>query len=121
MALKKQKQLDNTGLYGEYWRLIQVNINFDRLDGRFELVMYSDQEARDGGKNPLNESISREIGAEALNSPIIVNGVPMMLKDAIKARFYAVFMAKAVAEAAKRDDDESKDTEVAFFSDAEGV
>ncbi len=121
MALKLKKQLDNTGLYGEYWRLVQVNINFDRLDGHFDLVMYSDQEARDAGKNPLNESISREIGAEALNSPIIVNGVPMMLKDAIKARFYAVFMAKAAAEAAKTEDDTTKDVEVAFFADAETI
>ena len=45
MALKKTKQLP-TAVSAEYWRIVQLNANFDRLDAVMTLALYTTQQAR---------------------------------------------------------------------------
>jgi hypothetical protein len=54
MALLKNLQKDNTGVFCEYWRLAQVNISYLRKDCHIDLVGYVNKAARDDGKEPID-------------------------------------------------------------------
>ena len=48
-------ELDNTGVTGDYWKLIQNNN--DENNSVVTLVLYLTQAGRDAGQNPLDEKV----------------------------------------------------------------
>lgn len=57
MALIKEKQVDNMGITGNYWRIVQNNQSYIDNINVIDLVMYASTEARQNGSNPLPEQI----------------------------------------------------------------
>lgn len=57
MAFKKTKELDNTGVTGDYWKIVQNNQSYIINDGVVMLQLYQSQESREQGKNPIAESV----------------------------------------------------------------
>ena len=55
MGILKTEQQDNTGVFGEYWKLIQHN-NDDKKNV-VDLVLYLTQAGRDSGQNALDEKV----------------------------------------------------------------
>ena len=55
MGILKSHELDNTGVTGEYWKLIQNNNDDDK--SVVTLVLYQSQVGRNSGKNALDERV----------------------------------------------------------------
>lgn len=53
MALKKSLEINNSGIFCEYWKVHETNINWHNKTARFVLSGFFNQEARESGKNPL--------------------------------------------------------------------
>jgi hypothetical protein len=112
MALKKAKQMTN-GTTAEYWRIIQLNINWDRLDAVIDLAVYLTKAAREAGATPMY-SFQHALGAEF--TELLFNGNDKV-KNVNLNKAYSEFKAQAVVEAAKPDSEE-KNTALAWFADA---
>lgn len=52
MALKKSKTLA-TGVVGEYWKIVDLNINWLTNQAHVAMCLWVDQQARLDGKQPL--------------------------------------------------------------------
>ncbi len=57
MALQKTKELAS-GITGNYWKILQVNIDYLNSTSHVTIALYVDEEARAAGKNPLAEQQS---------------------------------------------------------------
>lgn len=111
MGLKKTKNLPSS-VTCEYWRVIQQNMNFDRLDCVVTVAGYKDKTARDAGATPL-DSIQVSLDGD-YHDEVYINGEDAMKNVSLK-ELYKVLKTKALAEAAK---EENKDENLAFFADA---
>lgn len=110
MALKKQIELP-TGVTGDYWRDIQLNISFLRDDSVMTLELYHTEETRRAGKPPMNSPVTINLDGEFLQAEI--NG--MTLRALILQQAYNAFMRMAQAEAEKPVEER---TWIAGFADA---
>ena len=122
MALIKQKTL-KTGNTGEYHRIVQMNMNYDRLDCVITIATYKDSNARDAGATPVTQ-YTLDIG-QAFHDEEYTNGEDTMKNVSLKEA-YKVFKDKSIAEAAKEDEDEEgnptdKNKDLAWFADATDV
>jgi len=103
MALKKPKAL-NTGVTAEYWRIVQLNTNFDRLDCVIDLSVYLNQAARDAGASPLypyRHDLGEAFAEKLYNGSDKVKNINLQ-------KAYAELKLQAEAEAAKEEGDETK-------------
>jgi hypothetical protein len=53
MALIKNKEVNNSGVTGEYWRIVETNISYESTSARVVLALYVDEQARTDGKSPI--------------------------------------------------------------------
>jgi hypothetical protein len=65
MALQKTKQLPS-GAICNYYRIVQTNMNYDRLDCVITLSGYLSKEARDSGATPI-DSIQLDLSSHFHN------------------------------------------------------
>ena len=113
MALKKAKQLP-IGVTGEYWRIIQLNTNFDRLDGVIDLALYLSQAAREAGAAPMG-SFSHQLGADFVDA--LYNGADKV-KNINLQKAYVELKKQAQAEKLKDPADPTYTPDLAWFADA---
>lgn len=62
MALKKAKTIN--GHASEYWRIVQINTNFDRLDVVTTVALYKDKATRDADSNTVMYQFHVCLGSE---------------------------------------------------------
>lgn len=112
MAFLKEQQLSSK-IFINYWKVAQLNMNYDRLDAVVVLAGYLNQEARNEGAEPvcscqfdLSEHFHNEQGEG-------------QLKNLNRAKAYEVIKQLAQAELEK--DEEEQNKELAFFADAQDV
>lgn len=137
MALIKQKEQDNTAVFGEYWKIVAYNNSSHKnIDGVFDIHLFANADARNDNKNALSEGLKFNMRSEDDNhvknmdpALVDVNGIlanntiddwTMSLEVAIR---YA--WLKWVAGAAQAKLDENPDAELTaneqnalFFVDA---
>lgn len=58
MALIKEKEVGNTGITGNYWRIARHATDFLRRTESVTLELYKSEKAREEGKDPVGESFS---------------------------------------------------------------
>ena len=122
MGLKKTKEVDNLGVNGDYWRNIQLNINFDSNDAVCTLQQYVSQVGRESGNNPLPQSVAKPLEGNFLDREVTLDGGEVIsMRDLILREVYGAWNTIAVAEQAKIDADEKGNADVAFFADASNV
>ena len=106
MGIIKNKTVK--GYVGSYWRIIQINCNFDRNDAVVTFGLYKDKETRNSDPSAVIDSYSIDLG-EMLN----LSG-----NDTVKniniSKAYITLKEKALEESQK----EEKDDSLAFFADA---
>lgn len=110
MALKKTKQIK--GYQAEYWRIIQLNSNFDRWDAIITLALYKDKATRDADPQSVFEALQFDLGSDFAED--IYDGQADKVKNIKLKEAYKIFHAKAEAEALKEEPDQS----LVFFADA---
>lgn len=54
MGLKLSKEVQDTGIFVEYWKISEIVYNSITGGGRISLVGYKDKASRDANKNPLS-------------------------------------------------------------------
>ncbi len=109
MALKKTKTLPD-GTSGEYWRIAQMNINFDRLDGVSTIELFGSKAIRDTGNTPMGEQEQRQLQLDYLDREITLkDDTVIKMKDLIRREAY---------EAWKLSDLNENKEEQNFFADA---
>lgn len=111
MALKKSKTTPQ-GIPAEYWRIVQLNSNFDRLDACIDLALYTDQAAREAGAQPFG-AYQHDLGADFAEKLFSGND---KVKNINLQKAYTEFKAQAQAEAEKSI--EERDAALAWFADA---
>lgn len=111
MALKKIKTLPSE-ISGEYWRVLQLNNNFDRQDSVIDVVLYVNDAARIAGATPIH-SFQHALGA-AFSERIFTGSDKV--KNVKLAEAYKELKAQAQAEALKPEAEQNAD--LAFFADA---
>ena len=115
MGLQKTK----TSKYGyacDYWRIVQMNMNYDRLDAVITVALYKSEADRNAGKASL-QSYSTDIGSVVL--PQNYSSGDDTMKNISLKEAYKALKTMAVAEAAKAGtEEEPRDEELAFFADA---
>lgn len=111
MGLLKTKST-KYGVDASYHRIIQLNMNYDRLDAVVTLATYTNKDDRDAGANPIDQ-FQVDLSTE-FHDDIYSNGEDVMKNVSLKEAYKALDrMAKA--EALKTED---KNEELAFYSDA---
>ena len=110
MAITKIKSIK--GYNAEYWRISQLNSNFDRSDAVITLSLYKDKATRDLDSNATVDSLQYDLGTDFSNE--LYDGLDSV-KNIKLQKAYKIFKDKAIAEAAK---DEGKDESLAWFADA---
>jgi hypothetical protein len=86
MALKKVKTMDS-GVIVEYYRVVQLNCNYDDFTANCTLAMYIDETARLAGNSPLG-TLQINLANEFHNANYTDSGDVMKnisLKEAYKA------------------------------------
>ena len=111
MGLLKPKTL-SSGVVGEYWRIVQKNMNYDRQDCVVTLALYRNKESRDVGETPV-DSTQLDLGKEYHDFEY-KNGIDTMKNVSLKET-YLVLKNKSIVEAGK---EENRDENLAFFADA---
>lgn len=111
MALQKTKST-NMGVDGNYWRIVQLNMNYDRLDAVCTVACYKDETVRNNGSQPLTQ-VQFDL-SNSFHNDNYTNGEDTMKNISLKEA-YKVLKSLAVTENAK---EERKDEDLAFFSDA---
>jgi hypothetical protein len=114
MALKKTKQIK--GYQAEYWRIIQINSNFDSKDSIVTLALYKNKATRDTDPNAILETYQYNLGSDF--SEDIYDGEADKVKNIKLKEAYKIFHVKAQAETLKT---ELKDESLVFFADAEDI
>ena len=113
MALQKQK--NHNGFTCNYWRIIQLNTHFDRMDCVIDIALYQSKAAREAGNLPVY-SFQHSLGAEFADK--LFNGNDKV-KNINLQRAYAELKAQAQAEASKPDREQN--SELVWFADAADV
>ena len=112
MALQKSKATIY-GMPGDYWRIVQLNCNYDRVDAVCTIALYIDEASRDAGNNPLSH-FKVDLAGQ-FHDGDYTDGDDVMKNISLKEAYKAL-KRMAVDEDAKSDD--GKNAELAFFSDA---
>jgi len=77
MALTKALEINNSGLFGNYWRIRRVDADFPPITGtaviQISVEGWISSEARVEGKNPLPDS--RRVYRIECDSPVDVDGL----------------------------------------------
>ena len=115
MAIQKTKTVK--GIDCNYWRIVQLNQNYDRQDAVMTLALYVNKDTRDA--DPIGNVMDSYQTDLAINyhDKLYSNGEDEM-RNVDRKEAYRVFLAKAQAEAEKEDD---KDEALAWFADAVSV
>jgi len=111
MALIKSRTLD-TGVAAEYWRILQINNNFDRQDGVIDIVAYLDETARLAGASPMR-SFQHSLGKAF--SERLFDGSDKV-KNVELSQAYVEFKKQAQDESTKSEVERNAD--LAWFADA---
>ena len=53
MAIEKNLEVKESGVFVEYWKITQLNINWHKKNAYMVIEGFKDKEARDDGKLPL--------------------------------------------------------------------
>ncbi len=117
MALQKTKTVK--GYDANYWRIVQINTNFDRLDVNTTVALYKDEATRYADSGAVIDQKSFLLGDEFAQGNYS-NGVDKM-KDITLKEAYKALKKLASDEAAKEDDDDTKKNDLAWFSDCSDV
>ena len=118
MALQKSKTTQ-FGVPGDYWRILQLNCNYDRMDAVCTIGLYIDEASRNADNSPV-DSFQVDLGGQFHNENY-KDGEDAMKNISLKAAYKAL-KRMATDEAAKPDDPEvSKNDDLAFFADAVDV
>ena len=105
MALQ-QKKLLSSGIEIDYWRIVQMNMNYDRLDCVITLSGYLSKEARDNDSSAI-DSIQIDLSTYFHEK----EGGELILKDLNRSRAYEVILELAELEIDKEDGNQ----DFAFF------
>jgi len=116
MALKKDIT-NQHGMTCEYWRIIQLNQNYDRLDAVITIALYEHRAQRLIGLPFM--SYKFDIGC-CYHDDEYLNGNDIMRNITLKEG-YRMLKQLAIAEQAKPLDDPMRDARLAWFHDAEDV
>ena len=114
MALQKVKATQ-FGVEGSYWRILQLNMNYDRMDAVCTIGLYIDKASRNAGNSPV-DSFQVDLAAE-FHDGQYVNGDDAMKNISLKEA-YKTLKQMATDEAAKL---VVVNVDLAFFSDAEDI
>ena len=125
MGLIKNKELDNTGVSGNYWRIVQNNSNYDRPDNVVTLQLYKSQSGREEGKSPLAESVKfnfttadnqlSEFDPQSVNTNLVEN-----IEDLEKhVRYLHIKNIAVIAKGKEEKDRTTNEKNAFFFVDAE--
>lgn len=110
MALKKIKQIK--GYNAEYWRIVQLNTNFESKESVITLALYKDKATRDADPTAIVDTYQYNLGSDFTED--IYNGESDRVRNIKLKEAYKIFHAKAEAETLKEEPDQS----LAFFADA---
>lgn len=110
MALNKIKTIK--GVECSYWRILQLNQNYDRSDAVITLGLYKDKATREADPTAIMDQYQTDLAVDYHNDEFSGEDEMTNIDRSIA---YSVLMTKAVAEAAKV---EEKDEALAFFADA---
>lgn len=112
MAFCKNKKL-NTGIEINYWRIIQLNVNYDRLDAVVTLAGYLSKEARDNGSQPI-ETVQFDMSSMFHNAEF--SGDEVVKNINLKEAYTTI---KSLAQKELESEDENERNEhIIFFADA---
>jgi hypothetical protein len=118
MALQKTKST-LIGIDGNYWRIVQLNCNYDRIDAVCTIGLYVDETTRNAGANPIH-SFKVDLSSQ-FHDDTYTDGSDVMKNISLKEAYKAL-KDLAIAEEAKPepvvDTDERKNDDLAFFNDA---
>jgi len=114
MALEKKMETA-AGVQGNYWRIIQHNMNYERLDAVVTLALYVSISHRFAGKASIFTSRTIDLGEEFLMSPF-TNGVGI---EENKRGAYLALKRKIVEE--KKKPLKEQDQLILFFDGASDV
>lgn len=115
MALQKTKTTHH-GVDGDYWRILQLNCNYDRSDAVCTVVLYLNEAARNAGNSPV-DSFQIDLAVDYHDGQY-VNGDDAMKNISLKEA-YKTLKQMAVDESTKPKDGQNAD--LAFFSDTVDV
>jgi len=120
MALQKTKTIK--GYDASYWRILQLNCNFDRPDAVVTFGLYKDKATRETDAGAIVDQYQIDLASDLLGD-VYANGEDTVKNIKLKEA-YKVFKAKAIAEAAKEvpetpEAGEARDEALAWFADAE--
>lgn len=104
MALQKTKQIK--GYDTNYWRIIQLNSNFDRSDAVITLALYKDKATRTAEPGAILETIAFDLGEDFAND--IYDGRADKVRSIKLKEAYKILKIKS----------QEVDSEMAFFADA---
>ena len=113
MALQKTTTTKQ-GYSANYWRFLEIHSNVNRGDAVCVFGLYKDKATRDADPDAIVKTVQFNLNSELLNATAGNDTV----KNINIAKAYASLKTRAAAEAAK---EESKDEDLAFFSDASDV
>ena len=114
MALQKNKTT-NYGVDGNYWRIAQLNCNYDRVDAVCTVLLYIDEAGRIAGNQPV-DSFQVDLSGE-FHDGTYADGDDVMKNISLKEAY------KALKQMAQDEDAkiEDKNDSLAFFADAVDV
>lgn len=110
MALLKSKIIN--GVEYNYWRILQLNQNYDRKDAVVVLGLYKDKETRDNYPNAVAEEFQIDLGSDYHEEETTTKG---MLSNLTRQEAYKILLEKAVSA------DKEDETGIAFFADAGNI
>lgn len=112
MALQKNKTV-LSGFTGDYWRICQIKMNYDRTEAVMTIALYKDQTAREAGALPIDQ-FQHDFGSSYHDETY--SGGEDVMKNASLKEAYHVLKTKAQEEAQK--DEEEQNEDLVFFADA---
>jgi len=114
MALQKTKTTAY-GIDGNYWRIVQLNCNYDRIDAVCTIALYIDEAAYIAG-NSYIDSFQVDLAIEFHNGNY-TDGDDIMKSISLKEAHKAL-KKMATDENNKAEDDDTKRNDLAWFADA---
>jgi len=114
MALQKTKTT-LYGIDGNYWRIVQLNCNYDRIDAVCTIALYIDEAAYIAGNNHI-DSFQVDLAIEFHNGSY-TDGDDIMKSISLKEAYKAL-KKMATDESNKLEDDDTKRNDLAWFADA---
>lgn len=117
MSLIKNKS--HKGFTGEYHRIKQLNMHYDRLSAVVDVALYKDKATRDEDENAVMETFKIDLGSY-FHDKNYTNGEDVMKNVSLKEAYKALdVMAKEEeAKRAKLPEGESLNEDLTFFADA---